>query len=1038
MPSQCRKYSVFTCVVLFAIHASNEVKFKVGVLLMTNATEPFDIRRVGPALKLAFEVAKLDYGVDFEAIYNGYTDNCPKQTTIGHMAELYYYDHVKAFIGPACSQTLIHAGQLAHYLHVPMVTGAGELNVRTKETGDAYETTTTLSYNQTQISRSMKAIMLTYRWIHTVIMYDSSYIFFDYAGKNLVQDFRLDNEMARPYDIPFDPSKVRDYYDLLDEAKANARVFVIFCNAEILRDILWRAYETGFTDGDFVFITMELFPSDWLGHYKEFLRGDGKDAGVTKAYESVLILTLRQLDNPEYLIFADKVKRIAAQDFDYVFGEEEVNYFITAFYDSVIYLTIAINKTLKEGGNLTDGYTLARKLWNSSFPGITGTVAVDAQGNRIADFDLIDMMSLKTREFQRVGRFLGATLTYKPLPGKEIVWPKGLPIDVPQCGFKGELCISNTDPLENLKIIVGISVSLLALLVLAGVVGAFLYRKMKLENEIWKMSWLLTRDQIQMRKGRVNDSFLSKSLLTVQTGEENSSQCDRHAFTTTAVCKGLTVAIRHLHLKTFDLTRELMVEFTEMQRLHHKNLSMFVGICQDPEFRVLVMEYCPRGSLQDILENSSIDLDYSFRYSLIWDIVQGMLYLHGSSVGYHGRLSSTNCVIDSHFQLKLTDYGLQTLYMMNRKEEMKGTNATSFSSYKLLWVAPEHLRESQEYMKGSKNGDVYSFAIVLQEITLRSPPFDDCPLTADELIEKLKNLSPEILRPKIPVDIFDKGLGYLMKECWCENPNERLTFTEIQEKVRNIRVGRSTNIMDNLLQRMSQYADNLETLVTARTEAYLDEKKRTEELLYRLLPPSVAKQLELGNSVAPESYTCVTIYFSDIVKFTDLSATSTPIQVVEFLNQLYTAFDTTISNYEVYKVETIGDAYMVVSGLPIRNEDRHGREIANMSLQIRSVASNFRIAHRPEEKLKIRIGIHSGPVCAGVVGVKMPRYCLFGDTVNTASRMESNSVPQRIHMSSSTKSILERFEEYEFEERGEIEIKGKGKMKTYWLNGRSP
>ncbi|KAL3859686.1 hypothetical protein ACJMK2_009893 [Sinanodonta woodiana] len=882
----------------------------------------------------------------------------------------------------------------------------------------------------------MKAIMLSYHWKHTAIIYDSSYIFFDYAGKNLVQDFRLDGEMARPYDIPFDPSKVRDYYDLLDEAKANARVFVIFCNAEILRDILWRAYETGFTDGDFVFITMELFPSDWLGYYREFLRGDGKDAGVTKAYESVLILTLRHLDNPEYLIFAEEVKRIAAQDFNYVFGDEEVNYFITAFYDSVIYLTIAINKTLEEGGNLSDGYTLARKLWNSSFPGITGIVAVDALGNRIADFDLIDMMSPTTRQFQRVGSFLGATLTYKPLTGKDIVWPNGLPMDVPRCGFKDELCITNTDPLENLKIIAGTTVAVLVLLAVAGVAGAFFYRKMKLESEIWKMSWLLTRDQIQMRKGRANDSFLSKSMLTVQTGEENSSLFERHVFTKTAICKGLTVAVRHLHLKTMDLNREVMVEFTEMQRLHHKNLAMFVGVCQDPEFRVVVMEYCPRGSLQDILENSSIDLDYSFRYSLIWDIVQGMLYLQGSSVGYHGRLSSTNCLIDSHFQLKLTDYGLHTLYMMDRKEEMKGANGTCFNTYKLLWVAPEHLRESHEYMKGSKKGDVYSFAIILQEITLRSPPFDDCTLTVDELLEKLKNPNTEIFRPKIPVDIFDKGLGYLMKECWCESPNERLTFPEIQEKVRNLRVGRSTNIMDNLLQRMSQYADNLETLVTERTEAYLDEKKRAEELLYRLIPSSVAKQLQLGNSVAPESYSCVTIYFSDIVEFTNLSATSTPIQVVEFLNQLYTAFDTTISNYDVYKVETIGDAYMVVSGLPIRNDNQHSREIANMSLHIRSVASNFRIAHRPDEKLRIRIGIHSGPVCAGVVGVKMPRYCLFGDTVNTASRMESNSMPLRIHMSSSTKSILDQFEGYEFEERGEIEIKGKGKMTTYWLNGR--
>ncbi|KAL1122567.1 hypothetical protein AAG570_002897 [Ranatra chinensis] len=234
---------------------------------------------------------------------------------------------------------------------------------------------------------------------------------------------------------------------------------------------------------------------------------------------------------------------------------------------------------------------------------------------------------------------------------------------------------------------------------------------------------------------------------------------------------------------------------------------------------------------------------------------------------------------------------------------------------------------------------------------------------------------------------------------------------------------------------MEQYANNLESLVEARTTDYLEEKRKCEALLYQLLPKSVASQLIQGNSVVAETYDSVTIYFSDIVGFTSLSAESTPLQVVELLNDLYTCFDSIIENFDVYKVETIGDAYMVVSGLPVRNGNLHAREIARMSLALRSAVESFTIKHRPKDQLKLRIGMHTGPCVAGVVGLKMPRYCLFGDTVNTSSRMESNGEALKIHVSPYTKEVLDTFGTFELELRGEVEMKGKGKMTTYWLLG---
>uniref|UniRef100_F7FIT4 guanylate cyclase n=1 Tax=Monodelphis domestica TaxID=13616 RepID=F7FIT4_MONDO len=243
---------------------------------------------------------------------------------------------------------------------------------------------------------------------------------------------------------------------------------------------------------------------------------------------------------------------------------------------------------------------------------------------------------------------------------------------------------------------------------------------------------------------------------------------------------------------------------------------------------------------------------------------------------------------------------------------------------------------------------------------------------------------------------------------------------------------------------MTLWVQNYACNLRARTEALKHERQLAEDLLHQMLPKSVAKQLRRQRHVKAEDYERVTIFFSDIVGFTSIAASCTPLQVVDMLNNLYVCFDTRIESYDVYKVETIGDAYMVVSGLPERNGEKHADEIAKMALDLVTAVRQVLIPHMPREKLQLRAGIHTGkgdwaeewsPCVAGVVGYKMPRYCLFGDTVNTASRMESTSLPQKIHISSATYQTLLTDDAYEIEPRGEIDVKGKGKMKTYWLLG---
>lgn len=230
--------------------------------------------------------------------------------------------------------------------------------------------------------------------------------------------------------------------------------------------------------------------------------------------------------------------------------------------------------------------------------------------------------------------------------------------------------------------------------------------------------------------------------------------------------------------------------------------------------------------------------------------------------------------------------------------------------------------------------------------------------------------------------------------------------------------------------------EKLKSAILEKSMKRLDmEMKRTDSLLYQMIPKSVADRLRNGEDSLDtcEMFDSVTILFSDVVGFTKICSVITPMQVVGLLNSMYTLFDHVSEKHNVYKVETIGDAYMLVSGAPVRSEN-HPSQICNMALNMIEAIDRIDCSDIGE-RIKIRVGVHTGPCVAGVVGVKMPRYCLFGDTVNTASRMETNSQAMRIHISEFTKTQLPEGV-YDLEAREIIRVKGKGGMRTYWLNGK--
>eukprot|EP01135_Chromosphaera_perkinsii_P006514 Nk52_evm4s533 gene=Nk52_evmTU4s533 len=786
--------------------------------------------------------------------------------------------------------------------------------------------------------------------------------------------------------------------------------------------------------------------------------------------------------------------------------------------------------------------------------------------------------------------------------------------------------ISSSDGLSSTAlIIIGTSAALAALFIILLVLW-YIQRLRRTRSK----DWIIFADELFMPE-------LDVSLKVVTCVEHGSprSQFSYHSFASstgsprqprisgqratstfcdTAMFKGMLVRTKVYPNTASKCTRFLpqtnLYEIALRRRERHPNWCYFFGICIDmtspssldsegsknmpPTIRqikgtpsvdniLVVEEYCSRGSISDVLSkrgtgssNISQQSTWEFKFSLINDIIKGMLYLHNSDLLFHGNLSPGNCVVDSRFVCKLCDFGLlrttepdtgrkvtvkKHTVAPDKKNPFKKTSAKKKSSViseiihfssmddnvlrgrrastetisgifvpgidskrpSALYADPNLLQNdfvsSTLHSSTLQRGDVFSFGLILGEVlTDQRVYFDhvhigrsgasnelrisecyeiceqcedkdivECIMTGEDIhpFNSLRNLKEfgisdneaahvggdDILPKASPGSGSGSGkavmqqfltsakgkrklqkrkqgsqseqmkraiydLTLLAKSCFEEKVEKRPPFTQIMKRFTSSVPRGKTDIMENMMMVLESYADTLEDMVEERTQELEGEKKLTDQLIRRMLPERVAEALRKGEYVEPETFDMVSVFFSDIVGFTEIAGKSSPLEIVELLNTLYKNFDQIIEQYDVYKVETIGDAYMVASGLPVRNGDLHISEIATMSLHLLEfVHGSLSISHMPNTKLQLRIGCHCGQVAAGVVGHIMPRYCLFGDTINIASRMESTGLPLKIHLSSEVHRLLTKLGGFDMQERGEIEVKGKGMMKTFWLTG---
>lgn len=448
-----------------------------------------------------------------------------------------------------------------------------------------------------------------------------------------------------------------------------------------------------------------------------------------------------------------------------------------------------------------------------------------------------------------------------------------------------------------------------------------------------------------------------------------------------------------------DGLKAIRTEIKLLNAIRHPNCVLFLGASYHNNAIYMVTEYMSHGALAEIIINPSIEMDMRTKASMASDVSNGINFLHSLQPALlHADIKSHNVFINSDLRAKIGDFGSTTVVT---KQTRCGTP---------FWMAPDLLSGGCNTVAT----DIYALGMTYWELFAREELF---PEYSDSTLTEVAQAIIGGQRPSLASRLIPDEIKGFIERAWHQSPDARPSAQECFDFFKN-------KIEDSEF--LSKY----------------DKKKDStnEDLLYKILPPAIANQLRNNEQVKPIDCPEVTILFSDIVGFTSISSTLDPKDVMNMLNRLYEEFDKLTEKFELFKVETIGDAYMVAGGI-FSGQDEQAEKIALMGLNMIRAADKVLISEENPElgTIKIRVGCHTGPIVASVVGKLNPRFCLFGDTVNFASRMESTSIKQRFQCTKATeKKLKAEAPHFVTEVRGIQTVKGKGKVTTYFIQSENP
>ncbi|XP_055351630.1 atrial natriuretic peptide receptor 1-like [Paramacrobiotus metropolitanus] len=1060
---------LITAILMHGQAARAAYQFNVCLIVErgTNGKLFYDFDRSRAAVDLAVAYANdviLPQNFSLQTIFKDIGSTCtPKNHAMTYVIQLRDAGiDCDVFIGPGCGSAAESIYDYVAYYKILMI-GCPSAGVGIAASLDQYPYLARISITHQNTASVLISFLRRQKYTSATILEDQDNSFYQQLSAIMdgqlekAPDLSQNTKQTAIYSTTITDDQINN---LLTSNIARSRVFLLLAPSVTVRRIMIAASGLGMTSGDYVYLCVNLFDSTTWGNFS-YAAGDGLDDVAKAAFQSMLMVSLDLPTTVQYDIFAQQVVKLSAQNYGYVYNSsQDVDIITSHFYDAVIMYANMMKYIIRNNMDYTDGSLAAQLTNNFNFTSpVSQLVSLNSAGDRSSNY-VIRNFDVVKQDFEL---FLSVLANGDLSLLGQLSWPDGrpsLPPNTPYCGFLGEeqKCVYHM-PKSALAAAVAIPV---VLVLVGSIAGTILVRRYlnSTQDPFW---WRIFEHEITIvgvgLKSGASSQFASNmqskpslganqdaETKSVDEKKEDAMSVASNAVVKRATYNGSTVGLRELPEPKQRVSGALGKSLLPIKRIQHNNVLKFYGIVisDDNTCESVVGDLCSKGSLTKLLYRDRMQLDWNFNCALFKDLTAGMNYLHLSNLQTHGNLSSHVCLIDSNFVLKIADYGLG--HFRTDEELMPIFDSDENRDFtKLFWRSPELLRIRMPPQGTQVAGDIYAYAIILQQIVLRTLPFRSPDasknnLTPKEILLEVKKGTMPPLRPRVPISSCPPAFVDLIEQCWDENPLSRPPFIRIRETLLKI-LGRSgDNIVDNLIRSMEKHAAQLEYEADTKMREFMEEKRRSDDILSQLLPKNVAAALAKGQILQPETFTSTTVHFSDVDGFGDLVAEAVlPKDTIAILNTLYLTCDSCVEKYDVYKVETVKDAYLIVSGLPSRNGLKHAGEIATLGLVMRREVSAIKFAgltFEPKAKLRLRVGIHSGPCVAAVIGTKMPRYCLFGDTVNTSSRMESHGEPGKIQCSLSTKEILDKLGGYICFSRGEIEVKGKGLMETFWIVGK--